>query len=70
MSPVGSPINREPMPRVVGIDPGTVSLDLCGLLDGQLYLDESWPTAELLAAPERLLQQLHQPGSPDLIVGP
>jgi predicted butyrate kinase (DUF1464 family) len=58
------------MPRVIGIDPGTVSLDLCGLADGELYLDESWPTAELLAAPERLLQQLRQAGPPDLVVGP
>jgi predicted butyrate kinase (DUF1464 family) len=58
------------MPRVIGIDPGTVSLDLCGLADGELYLDESWPTAELLAAPERLVQQLHQQGPPDLVVGP
>jgi predicted butyrate kinase (DUF1464 family) len=58
------------MLRVIGIDPGTVSLDLCGLADGELYLDESWPTAELLAAPERLLQKLQDPGPPDLVVGP
>jgi predicted butyrate kinase (DUF1464 family) len=58
------------MPRVIGIDPGTVSLDLCGLAQGELYLDQSWPTAELLAAPERLLQLLREPGPPDLIVGP
>jgi predicted butyrate kinase (DUF1464 family) len=58
------------MPRVIGIDPGTVSLDLCGLTGGKLYLDESWPTAELLAAPERLVQQLCEQGRPDLVVGP
>lgn len=32
------------MPRVVGIDPGTVSLDLCGLDDVRLFLDATWPT--------------------------
>ena len=26
------------MPRVIGIDPGTVSIDLCGLDDGRLFL--------------------------------
>lgn len=70
MSPAGLPTNREPMPRVIGIDPGTVSLDLCGLVEGELYLDQSWPTAELLAAPERLLRQLREPDPPDLVVGP
>ena len=27
------------MPRVVGIDAGTVSVDICGLIDGRLSLD-------------------------------
>jgi len=35
------------MPRVIGIDPGTVSIDLCGLDNGRLFLDRSWPTAEV-----------------------
>jgi predicted butyrate kinase (DUF1464 family) len=58
------------MPRVIGIDPGTVSLDVCGLAEGELYLDESWPTAELLATPERLLDRLQEHGRPDLVIGP
>ena len=37
------------MPRVIGIDPGTVSIDLCGLDDGRVFLDRSLPTAEALA---------------------
>src|SRR6267378_1989043 len=41
------------MPRVIGIDPGTVSIDLCGLDDGRLFLDRSWPTADALADPSR-----------------
>ena len=44
------------MPRVVGIDPGTVSMDLCGLEDGRVYLDRALPTAEVARAPERLVE--------------
>ncbi len=58
------------MPRVVGVDPGTVSLDLCGLEDGRLILDETWPTAEALAEPRRLLDRLLAAGPLDLILGP
>src|SRR5437879_715735 len=39
------------MPRVIGIDPGTVSIDLCGLEDGTVFLDRSFPTAAALADP-------------------
>jgi predicted butyrate kinase (DUF1464 family) len=58
------------MSRVVGIDPGTVSIDLCGLVDGELYLDRSWPTAEALADPEGFVQALTADGRPDLVVAP
>jgi predicted butyrate kinase (DUF1464 family) len=58
------------MPRVIGIDPGTVSIDLCGLDDGRLFLDRSWPTAEALADPARFVAQLEAAGSLDLIAGP
>jgi predicted butyrate kinase (DUF1464 family) len=58
------------MTRVVGIDPGTVSIDVCGIADGQLYLDRSWPTAEALADPEGFIKLLTTSGSPDLIAGP
>jgi predicted butyrate kinase (DUF1464 family) len=57
------------MPRVVGIDPGTVSIDVCGLDDGRLVLDRSWPTAEALAKPEELLRFLRSAGEPDLVAG-
>lgn len=57
------------MPRVVGIDPGTISIDLCGLDDGKLSLDHSIPTSEALADPSRLLALLQDP-QPDLIAGP
>ncbi len=58
------------MPRVIGIDPGTVSLDLCGLDDGHLFLDRSWPTAEALADPARFVAELEAAGPLDLVAGP
>jgi predicted butyrate kinase (DUF1464 family) len=58
------------MPRVVGVDPGTVSLDLCGLEDGRLILDATWPTGEALAEPQRLVERLLEAGPLDLILGP
>lgn len=58
------------MTRVVGIDPGTVSIDVCGMVDGQLYLDQSWPTAEALDDPGIFIDLLTSEGLPDLIVGP
>ncbi len=58
------------MPRVIGIDPGTVSIDVCGLVDGELYLDASWLTAEALADPEGFVETLLADGAPDLVVAP
>src|SRR5437763_410595 len=58
------------MPRVIGIDPGTVSIDLCGLDNGRLFLDRSWPTAEALADPAPFVAELEAAGPLDLVVGP
>jgi predicted butyrate kinase (DUF1464 family) len=58
------------MPRVIGIDPGTVSIDLCGLDEGRVFLDRSWPTAEALADPARLILELEAAGPLDLVAGP
>ena len=58
------------MTRVVGIDPGTVSIDICGIADGRLYLDRSWPTEEALANPDSFIELLTGSGIPDLIAGP
>lgn len=58
------------MPRVVGIDPGTLSIDVCGIEDGKVYLDRSWPTGEALADPSRFIGLLTSAGPPDLIAGP
>jgi predicted butyrate kinase (DUF1464 family) len=58
------------MTRAVGIDPGTVSIDVCGLQDGQLYLDDCWPTEQALGDPDRFVRQLTDHGVPDLVAGP
>ena len=58
------------MPRVVGIDAGTVSVDICGLIDGRLSLDLTWPTSEAVTDPDRFLEALRRHGEPDLVVAP
>lgn len=56
--------------RAIGIDPGTVSFDLCGLEDGRLFLDETIPTEELASRPRALVDVLEQAGPVDAIIGP
>ena len=58
------------MPRVIGIDPGTVSIDVCGLDNGRIFLDESIPTADALRDPAMFVARLQSSGPLDLIVGP
>src|SRR2546423_5251225 len=58
------------MPRVIGIDPGTLTIDLCGLEHGRVFLDRSVPTAEALADPARFVALLAEAGPLDCIPGP
>jgi predicted butyrate kinase (DUF1464 family) len=58
------------MPRVIGIDPGTITIDLCGLDDGRVFIDRSLPTAEALADPAALVAALVAAQPLDLIAGP
>ena len=58
------------MARVIGIDPGTVSIDVCGIDDGRVFLDRTLPTAAALAAPETLLDLLDAAAPLDLVAGP
>jgi predicted butyrate kinase (DUF1464 family) len=58
------------MRRVIGIDPGTVSFDLCGLEDGQVFLDTTIPSAEVAANPQALIDALLSARPLDLIIGP
>ena len=58
------------MSRVVGIDPGTVSIDLCGRDGEALFLDESLSTAAVGEDPGSLVDLLLDAGPLDLVVGP
>src|SRR2546425_1382503 len=58
------------MPRVIGMDPGTVSIDLGGLENGTVFLDRSFPTAAALADPGAFVALLTDEGSLDRIAGP
>lgn len=58
---------------MIGIDPGTVTVDLCGLQDGTVFLDRSLPTADALASPATivgLLEAAARTAPLDLIAGP
>jgi predicted butyrate kinase (DUF1464 family) len=58
------------VPRVIGIDPGTVSVDLCGLEDGRVFADESWPTERVAAAPADFAARVAAHAPLDLVAGP
>jgi predicted butyrate kinase (DUF1464 family) len=58
------------MPRVIGIDPGTVSLDLCGLEGSRVFLDRTIPTENATADPSLVLDILDSASPLDLVVGP
>jgi predicted butyrate kinase (DUF1464 family) len=57
------------MVRVIGIDPGTKSFDLCGLDDEEVILDISISTKDIVNDPE-LLSKIISETKADLIVGP
>lgn len=56
--------------RVLGIDPGTVSFDICGLEDGQVFLDVRVASPDLAEDASPLVEALATCGPVDLIVGP
>ncbi len=58
------------MARVIGIDPGTVSFDLCGLDNGEIFLDTTIPSADIGTNPQVLTDILHQAQPLDLVIGP
>ena len=58
------------MSRVIGIDPGTVSVDLCGLDEGAVFLDSSQATADALADPAAFVALLESHAPLDLVAGP
>jgi predicted butyrate kinase (DUF1464 family) len=58
------------MPRVAGIDPGTVSFDLCVLQDGETIVEEVLETGSLSEDSGPLLDALARHGPYDLVYGP
>src|SRR5437588_3550881 len=58
------------MPRVAGIDPGTVSFDLCVLQDGEPVVGQVFETSALSRDSAPLLQTLSRHGPYDLVYGP
>jgi predicted butyrate kinase (DUF1464 family) len=58
------------MPRVVGVDPGTQSFDLCGLADGRVFLDASIGSDDVRRAPAAIVDRLEAALPLDLIAAP
>jgi len=58
------------MPRVAGVDPGTVSFDLCVLQDGEPVLEQVFQAGSLSTDSRPLLEALNRHGPYDLVYGP
>jgi predicted butyrate kinase (DUF1464 family) len=58
------------MPRVAGVDPGSLSFDLCVLQDGQPVLEQVFDSGSLSDDPAPLFDTLTRHGPYDLIYGP
>ncbi len=56
--------------RVLGIDPGTKSFDLCGLENGEVYFEEILETPEVAKNPKLLIEATEKAMPLDLIAGP
>jgi predicted butyrate kinase (DUF1464 family) len=55
---------------VAGVDPGTVSIDVCALDRGEVVLDESFRSIDLALDPTPLVDALVAQGPFDLVLGP
>jgi predicted butyrate kinase (DUF1464 family) len=55
---------------VAGIDPGTVSIDVCALDGGELLFEESFRSSALARDPAPLVDALQAHGPLDLVLGP
>ncbi|MGQ9719804.1 MAG: DUF1464 family protein [Candidatus Jordarchaeum sp.] len=58
------------MVRVCGIDPGTGSWDFIGLEDGEVILDTSIPTKNVVLNPSLVIDVVKSVGNLDLVVAP
>jgi predicted butyrate kinase (DUF1464 family) len=57
-------------PRVAGVDPGTVSIDVCALHGGEVLLDLSFWSADIARDPAPLVDALVAHGPFALVLGP
>jgi predicted butyrate kinase (DUF1464 family) len=57
-------------PRVAGVDPGTVSFDVCALDGGEIILERSFRTVDVGADPSPLVSALVDHGPFELVLGP
>jgi predicted butyrate kinase (DUF1464 family) len=55
--------------KTLGIDPGTITIDVCGLDDGVVFLDRAVPTEEVGREPASFIDILREAGA-ELIAGP
>lgn len=58
------------MSKVIGIDPGTGSFDICGLNNGKIFYEKSIKTSDLLENPDLLVNSIEEVMPLDLITGP
>src|SRR5687768_14604203 len=56
--------------RVLGIDPGTLSIDIVGMDDGRVFLDRTFPTGEALADIDAFSSVVAAAAPLDLVAGP
>ncbi len=56
--------------RVIGIDPGTKGFSLLGIDNDKIFLDEMFPTEEIVKDANRLVSALEQNLPVDAIIGP
>lgn len=56
--------------RVLGIDPGTKSFDICGLENGHVFYEEVLKSSELAKNPELLVETTDKAMPLDVIAGP
>jgi predicted butyrate kinase (DUF1464 family) len=57
-------------PRVAGVDPGTISFDVCALDGGEVMFERSFRTVDVGADPALLVKALIEHGPFELVLGP
>jgi predicted butyrate kinase (DUF1464 family) len=57
-------------PRVAGVDPGTISFDVCALDGGEVMFERSFRTVDVGADPALLVNALIEHGPFELVLGP